>query len=192
MIVCEVSARRAAKLPTWFVDFLPFAGTSFDNGRRCGSIERFYANESEARAAFTELCESGHVERANLVLWRPATGGGWYRTTVCEWEAPPAEPVATVGGITWWGSEADGFDGEDGCVTVARVRRAAAGEAEGGLGALARMMAGAQWVDLGERSAAGWYWTSAVRGVWTGPRVAESPEAAFAAAAAYLAAMVGK
>lgn len=184
----ELHTRRVAKLPTWLVDFLPFAGTPLDNGRRCGAIEHFYTDEGEARAAFAELCESGHVERADLVLWRPATGGGWYRTPVVEWEAPPAEPVATVGGVTWWGSEADGFDGEDGGVTVAHVRHAAAGEAEGGLGALARFMASARGIDLGEPSAAGWYWSAAVRGVWTGPRMAESPEAAFAAAAAHRAA----
>jgi hypothetical protein len=181
----EICTRRAGKLPTWLLDLLPFAGTPLDNGRSCGGLEQFYADEAEARAVFAGLCESGHVERVGLVLWRPATGGGWYRTTMAEWEAPPATPVEIIDGVTWWGSEADGFDGEDGCCTVAHVRRAEAGEAEGGLGALMRLMAGARGVGiLPAPSPAGWYWNAAIRGVWTGPQLAESPEIARAAASA--------
>jgi hypothetical protein len=187
LTLAEFRARRIEKLTTWLVEFLPFAGTPLDNGRRCGTVERFYADEAEARAAVSDLCSSGHVERVDLVVWRYSERGRhWYRTPVVEWEAPPAVAVETIGPVTWWGSEADGFDGEAGCCTVAHVRRAEAGEAEGGLGALMRLMAGARGIDLVEPSAAGWYWNASIRGVWTGPTLAASPEAARAAASAYV------
>lgn len=96
------------------------------------------------------------------------------------------KPTTQIGAVTWWGSAASGYKAEHRVVTVAKVWHAAAGEAEGGLGALARFMAGAHGIDLGPPSPAGWYWIAARRGVWTRPALAESAEAAMHAASRYV------
>lgn len=78
--------------------------------------------------------------------------------------------------VYWFSYETpeDGMNGQDQCgITVARVRYAAEGEAEGGLGAFARFMTGALRPGIKQPplSPAGWYWQGTVheRGVWTRP-----------------------
>lgn len=87
--------------------------------------------------------------------------------------------------IFWYEDESGCLKAEIGACTVAKIRYAEEGEAEGGLGLLARFMAGA--LAPGSvpppLSPAGWYWqATATRGVWTRPALAESPELAQAAA----------
>jgi len=76
--------------------------------------------------------------------------------------------------LTWVGLDTDEPNGLDfGVVTVAQVRYAKEGEAEGGLGALVRFMTGALHpeVKLPALSPAGWYWQATIkeRGDWSRP-----------------------
>jgi len=54
---------------------------------------------------------------------------------------------------------------------VAHVIKAKAGEAEGGMGALARLMMSSKGIKSPPLSPAGWYWQGTIheRGVWTSP-----------------------
>jgi hypothetical protein len=75
-------------------------------------------------------------------------------------------------GMRWWGSTKDGWHLDDASgVTIAEVKHAKPGEVEGGLGAMARMMIGAQGAKAPPLSPAGWYWMGTVeaRGVWSRP-----------------------
>lgn len=73
--------------------------------------------------------------------------------------------------LTWWYDEEDQvWTGQDlAGVNVAEIRWAKLGEAEGGLGAVMRLMAGMQGVPQPELSPEGWYWSATIeqRGVWT-------------------------
>ncbi len=84
--------------------------------------------------------------------------------------------------LEWYPDDDEGhaFSALWGPITVAKIRYAAAGEAEGGLGLLMRYLAGAAGAAQPPPSPAGWYWSEAVttRGVWTGWRRAESVDAA--------------
>lgn len=90
-------------------------------------------------------------------------------------------------GLCWW--EDDGaHTGEFAACTVARIRLAAEGEVEGGLGALMRFQVAAlnPGVPQPALSPAGWYWTVAVRGWWSAWTLAASPaEARLAAETAF-------
>lgn len=76
--------------------------------------------------------------------------------------------------LTWdqWSDEVwHGLDGAG--VTIAEVRLAAEGEADGSLGAFARFMLAARGISdrATPPSAAGWYWTGTTDaiGIWTRP-----------------------
>lgn len=73
-----------------------------------------------------------------------------------------------------WHDTGHGWSGRGGVVTLAHVRYAEEGEAEGGLGAFVRFMAGALRpnVKQPDLSPAGWYWQGTVesRGVWCSPQ----------------------
>jgi hypothetical protein len=71
--------------------------------------------------------------------------------------------------LDWYCDDTEA-EGLFGCVTVAKVKKLEAGEAEGGLGALVRFMAGAtgSHKPLPPLSPAGWWWTGTPeqRGRW--------------------------
>lgn len=183
--LAEFRQRRSTGATTWMVCYQPFIGTPLDNGKR-GGVEEFYADDAEALDVYAERCASGDVDAAELHEWRH-DGEWWHRTPLEAWEAPPPFAVAVFGAVSWWGTPADGFDAQWSGLSVAQVRYAEAGEAEGGLVALARLLAGSRGVSLGEPSPAGWYWNAAIRGVWTGPQLAASAFEAMRAASAHLA-----
>lgn len=84
-----------------------------------------------------------------------------------------------------WYEDQGVWKGEIGACTVAVIRYAEAGEAEGGLGALARFLgaATAPHVSQPPLSPAGWYWqATATRGVWTRPALAVDVTSAKSAA----------
>jgi len=86
--------------------------------------------------------------------------------------------------LEWYENTDNCHVGERGGCRVAEIRHCAEGEAEGGLGALARFMAGALSPErpLPPLSPAGWYWqATAIRGVWSRPQLAPSRLDAMAA-----------
>jgi hypothetical protein len=194
LTLTECRELRNRRVPIWCVGFLAFIGTPLDDGTT-GTTEHFYPDEASATAAHDAICTSGDAETCELAVWRPcapdAGRRGYVLAPLESWEAPPAKPVAVIDGVTWWGTAADGFDGEArGYTTVASVRRCEAGEADGGLVALARLLAASHGLTQPEQSPAGWYWSATAaegprRGVWSRPNRAESLAAAFDAASAY-------
>lgn len=74
--------------------------------------------------------------------------------------------------LEWFGDDENGWSAENWAATVAEVKYAHEGEAEGGLGSLIRFMAGAQGLSMPAPSPAGWYWqgTISARGVWCAPQ----------------------
>lgn len=119
-------------------------------------------HSEHAASPVTPCVDCGRPWQGNVSTDAGPICDGCHAAALLEWnEYTDDDGHPAMEGCTWWG------------VTVARVRHADPGEAEGGLGALVRFMAGAFHPEIPQPplSPAGFYWqgTTEKPGEWTRP-----------------------
>lgn len=170
---------------------LPNLGSGYSDELRAARAVQSIAD----RKLYTRSGRSGQklensMSRKDRDFWRGALAeAGEYAvradTLVEDDEQKGARDMAKK--YTWEEQDDGSWRGYyDGYLRVAKVRYAEAGEAEGGLGALARHMAAAHGLSQPELSPAGWYWVAARKGVWSRPQISTSLAAAKKAAEKYV------